>query len=368
VTQLLTRDNTYLLPAVNSSNIIGAYEMGLTPGLLPGRVPANASQKSTREILEAAVGGNIKVLILSGANVVDHFPDQQLATKALETVDTVIAIDCFVNETTQHADIFLPTTVANEKEGSVTNIEGRVQRVVRIVAPQGNVVDDWKWAYLIAERLGEESTIETEDDITNEISCIASSFAHLTPRVLARARDGAIVPIEDNRDVLVKSMAPAVDVPSWEPIASRAAEDEDPLVELDHEEHHPSANVAYADMIDSPFAHEGSSGSALSTNALRLVFVDSFFRASPRKLNSGALSGVTQSHETFSVRIHPDDIAKHNIDVTQMVKVSTSKANTEIHIVADDAIMPGVMVAVDQPRHPLKALVTAGETTDVVVG
>src|SRR5690606_23475295 len=44
VKSLCEIDNVYLLPAVSQSNIMGAYEMGLVPGLLPGRVSENNAE------------------------------------------------------------------------------------------------------------------------------------------------------------------------------------------------------------------------------------------------------------------------------------------------------------------------------------
>ena len=46
-----------------------------------------------------------------------------------------IAIDAFITDSTKRADVFLPVTMWGEKAGSVTNLEGRVQRVGQKVSP-----------------------------------------------------------------------------------------------------------------------------------------------------------------------------------------------------------------------------------------
>ena len=376
VQSLLISENVYLLPAVTTSNMHGAYEMGLAPGLLPGRVADTSvsnvgtwprvptkvgahSQSDTTSILRKAASGDVKVLILVGANPVAHFPDATLAQQALENCENIIALDAFLNESTQHADIFIPTTVANEKDGTVTNIEGRVQRVVQIVAPQGNVFDDWKIADLLSERLDSPTTFETVEDITNEIARVAPSFAHITTTVLSRARDGAIVPIDDNKDALVGSQAPLVQTPSWEPIASRAAADEDPVEELDHEEHHPSANIIYSAMITSAFERESAHAHHLDQYALRLVFIDSFHGPSTLKMNSGALAPVVSAQLNDVVRMHPKDLESISVRDDNLVRLVNDNGTVDIRVVPDKNMMRGIALATMTSSHPLRALVRA---------
>lgn len=383
VESILGQENVVLLPSISPSNVMGAYEMGLAPGLLPGRV-ADTAQESygdwrtlpsnkgaytstgVASIIEKAISGDIKVLILAGANPIAHYTDLTRATKALENVETIIALDCFENESTQHANIFLPVTVANEKEGTVTNVEGRVQRVVQVVAPQGNVFDDWKIATLLADRLGVESNIETAGDITNEIARTATSFAHLTTGILSRARDGAIVPVDDNKDVLVQSTKPAVDTPSWEPIASHAVADEDPRQELDREEHHPSANLYFAPMIGNTFVREPAHAQHLDQYSLRVIFVDSFYRESTMTENSGALNPVSQSHKSFAVRVHPKDVESVALRDDNMVSASNDQGSVNVRVIPDKFVTRGVMVATMSNDHPLRTLLNRdGSVTDV---
>ena len=66
----------------------------------------------------------------------------------------MIAVDAFRTASSRRADVFLPATVWGEKSGTVVNLEGRVQRVQRRVAPEGAVMDDWRIAVELAERLG----------------------------------------------------------------------------------------------------------------------------------------------------------------------------------------------------------------------
>lgn len=383
VQEILKLENVELLPAIATANIAGAYEMGLAPGLLPGRVDQDSvsefgqwirtpqttieqGQNITASILSKARDGEVKVLVLCGANPIAHFSDKTLATTALQNCETIIALDCFMNESSKYANIFFPTTVANEKDGTITNIEGRVQRVVQVVAPQGNVFDDWKIASLIGERLDDLSSCEIVSDVTNEIARVAPSFAHLTTGVLYRARDGAIVPVDENKDVLVSSSAPAVDTPSWEPIASRAFEDEDPFVELNREEHHPSANMIFAPMITSAFERETAHTHHLDQYSLRLVFIDTFHRSSTLKNTSATLEPVSKMRSSDVVRINPKDLDSIVIRDDNLVTFRNDIGSIELHVQPDETVMRGLCVATNYHGHPLRDLVsTALPVTDL---
>src|SRR5690606_25352267 len=81
--------------------------------------------------------GDIKALIMVGADPVADVPDSHLATEALANAEFVVAIDMFHTESTAYADVILPALGFAEKEGTVTNLEGRVQKVNDIVAGAG---------------------------------------------------------------------------------------------------------------------------------------------------------------------------------------------------------------------------------------
>ncbi|MDP9336328.1 MAG: NADH-quinone oxidoreductase subunit NuoG, partial [Actinomycetota bacterium] len=139
------------LSALRRGNVHGALDAGLAPGFLPGRTTLDAGRAwfterwggvpaerglSAEGILRAAADGKIRVLVLVGADPVSDFPDATLARRAIDAVDTIIAVDGFESESTKRAEVFLPCTLWGEKAGTVTNLEGRVQRVGRKVAPE----------------------------------------------------------------------------------------------------------------------------------------------------------------------------------------------------------------------------------------
>ena len=192
------------LSALRRGNVHGAMDAGLVPGFLPGRVTLDAGREwfteawggqlpaakglDTQGILEAAAAGRIEVLVILGSDPVADFPDADLARRAIAGVKNVIAVGGFLTGTSRGSEVVLPPTLAGEKSGSVTNLEGRVQRVNRKVAPEGGAMDDWRIALELALRLGTEIDLATVDEVTDEIARVAPALAGVTDVVARRGR------------------------------------------------------------------------------------------------------------------------------------------------------------------------------------
>ena len=195
------------LPTLHRGNVFGALDMGLAPGLLPGRVtladggPAVAEHwgavpaapgADARGILQAAADGNIEVLILLGADPLGDFPDRPLAEAALDRVGTVVATDLFLNPSAARAHIVFPVAGFTERRGTHTNLEGRVTCQPQIVTPPGTARPDWVIAGELARRLGSDFGFDTPEEVWSEIVRVAPSHRNLTVDDV-EADDGAVV-------------------------------------------------------------------------------------------------------------------------------------------------------------------------------
>ncbi len=107
------------VPLVDYSNSRGASDMGLLPDLLPGYQAAPERGLDYNDMLAAA---DLDVLWVVGAN---PLKDHALAS----TGAFVVVQDLFLTETAKRADIVLPGASAYEKNGTVTNVTGEVQRL-----------------------------------------------------------------------------------------------------------------------------------------------------------------------------------------------------------------------------------------------
>ena len=160
------------LPALRRGNVFGALDMGLAPGLLPGRVSLDAGRArftaawgsvpasvglSTADILASMAGEHdggeqVRALVLLGADPLSDFPDRAVADKALSAGHFVVAVTGHPSESVDaHADVVLPCAVSHERPGTTTNIEGRVSRLGPKITPPGFAWADWMIAVELAD-------------------------------------------------------------------------------------------------------------------------------------------------------------------------------------------------------------------------
>ena len=196
------------LPALRRGNVHGALEMGLAPGLLPGRTSLGADDNwyrsiwgsvpaekgsDTAGIIAKAAAGEIAVLVCLGADPVRDFPSKQLIGEALAVGTSIIAIDAFANETVEEASIVLPAAAFGEREGTHMNLEGRLSLVAKQVNPPGTARSDWMIAAELARRGGIEWDFSSSEDIWEEIAEIVPRLEGISSEAVRNAPDGVLV-------------------------------------------------------------------------------------------------------------------------------------------------------------------------------
>ena len=181
------------------NNARGAVDAGLLPGLLPGgrrlddagavaqawnRLPESPG-RDTRQMLEAAVNGEITALYLVGVDLARDFEDPRLAVAALEAVDSLIVQDVVPNTTTHYADVVLPAMTSQERVGSFTTWEGRRQPFGQTVGPQGQSQQDWDIIRQLALAMGANLGWETANDLRREAAPLMDAAAPAAERLAA---------------------------------------------------------------------------------------------------------------------------------------------------------------------------------------
>jgi NADH-quinone oxidoreductase subunit G len=211
------------LPALRRGNVFGALDMGLAPGVLPGRVGLDAGRDrfraawgtvperaglSAAEILasmagERSEGPGVRALVLLGADPLSDFPDRAVAEKALSAGHFVVAVTGHPSESVDaHADVVLPCAVAHERPGTTTNIEGRVSRLGPKLTAPGFAWEDWMIAAELAAELGGDLGVQSVADLAEELALTAPAYAGLTLEVLHSdaAHDGILMPLDPGAD------------------------------------------------------------------------------------------------------------------------------------------------------------------------
>lgn len=124
------------------------------------------------EIMQLIHSGEIKALISICFNPLVSLPDANFTREALNKLEHYTAIDFFLNETAQHADIVLAGSLHEEEEGTTTSAEGRVIKINKAVNPPGNAKADTEIILELARRLGRGKYFDhfkTSEDIFNEL-------------------------------------------------------------------------------------------------------------------------------------------------------------------------------------------------------
>jgi NADH-quinone oxidoreductase subunit G len=116
-------------------------------------LPSTPNARAVADAWHVAGSGESKperigLLIVSGDEIARDERLRELAGKA----DAVVAIGMFAEELRPFADVVLPATSYLERDGTMVNLEGRVQHLRRAVMPP--CPDELAWAARLAERFG----------------------------------------------------------------------------------------------------------------------------------------------------------------------------------------------------------------------
>ncbi|MGA0878105.1 MAG: molybdopterin-dependent oxidoreductase, partial [Ilumatobacteraceae bacterium] len=169
-----------VLPVLRRGNVRGALHAGL-------------SGSSTTDILKRAADGSVKCLVLLGADPVSDVPDAALARRALSGVEHIIAVDTLLTPSTQAASVVLPAAAFAEKDGTTTNLEGRITELTRKVTVRGTARPDWMIAVELAEALDIDLGLMSVSDVHDRLVRTVPAFARATRAALAEHPDGVVM-------------------------------------------------------------------------------------------------------------------------------------------------------------------------------
>lgn len=317
-----TFDDATVLPLARRGNVYGALDMGLAPNLFPGRVSVTSPGtladswgelptvpgRSTKHMLD----GSLRALVLLGADPVADTPDATGAKKALAAADFVVSIDLFHNSSNATADVILPADGFAEKDGTVTNIEGRVQKVNAITTGHGQSRPDWSILDDLSTRMGRPLGFASAEAIAKEISETAPAYQGVTWDLLDwDERDGVVVPYGD----------------AVQPLSYLPADTPGEIVKGDLVLH--SARTLYDDGV-------------LLRNGLSL-----------HSLAPGA-----------SLHVHPDDASR--LGLGAQATITAGELSATLPVVADSSLARGtVYVPFNQPGGPVLGSDLVVEVTPV---
>ncbi|MGI9034156.1 MAG: NADH-quinone oxidoreductase subunit NuoG [Acidimicrobiales bacterium] len=380
------------LPALRRGNVHGALDMGLAPGVLPGRVSLGAGRQwyeaawgqvpeapglDAMGIMEAAAANRIQGMVLVGADPVSDFPDRTLARRAMAGVGFTVVVDLVLTGAALHADVVLPAAGWAERPGTTTNLEGRVTRLGQKVTAPGTARPDWMIATELAVRMGGDPGFETLDAVAAEIAAVVPSHRGLTPERLGRAasRDGLVVPLrgdpsdDDDAGPVADPTRPVEDIEMS--AALRQGETEpsrpdrpDPTSSLT-----PGGPIASVGSAPAPeglepppaLAFEGTAAAPalrrVDAYSLRLVASRSLYDGGILCASSPSLAGLAPGTRLAA---NPHDLSRLGIRPGDRVRVSSNRASLVLPAVSDAGVPRGsAVVDFNQPGDGAADLIDA---------
>jgi NADH-quinone oxidoreductase subunit G len=328
------------LSALRRGNVRGALELGMAPGVLPGRVTLKAGQGwfaarwptvpetkglDATGILRAAADGKIDTLVLLGADPLADFPDRDLAERGVAGARTVIACDQFLTESVRQADVVMPAAGYAEVDGTTTNLEGRVSTLAREVTPPGTSQPDWAIAADLAFRLGVDLGLESVEQIAREIEMVAPAFAGLLHDLASPSgADGVLVSLPSRSNGQT----------AGEPAAESVAGATDPAAGTEGRSSAPPPTVPVPDwrVIDPPL---------LDAYSLRLVVRRKLYDWGTLLHQSPSLADLA---ERATLRLNPQDFDRLGIVPGDDVRVTSSRGHVTVSTRPDPAVPRGVAV------------------------
>jgi predicted molibdopterin-dependent oxidoreductase YjgC len=154
---LLKKEETILFPLIKQSNALGCFQMGLKNDMPP------------EAVFEKILDGSIKGLWIMGDDPLVSLPGSKEIEGAFKKLEFLIVSDAFLTGTATHAHVVFPSATFAEKSGTFTNLEGRIQKVVKAVNCVGESRPDWQIVSQVAERLGKPFPYTSEREITGAI-------------------------------------------------------------------------------------------------------------------------------------------------------------------------------------------------------
>ena len=207
----LDRPGSGLLPLLARSNVRGACDMGVASERLPGYVPLE--DERTRQHLQGLWdrklptdhGWSAEDLLQSTSGLIVLADDPpsvvrmgQRAMAAMKKIEFLVVLDTFVTPTVQIAHAVLPIASFAETEGTLTNMEGRVQRLHPAANPPGEARVGWQVFAELCARFDAGTSYTSATDVLCEIAQVVPRYGEIAQR---QSEDGwGDVLLTDSKD------------------------------------------------------------------------------------------------------------------------------------------------------------------------
>ena len=158
-------------------NSQGVNDMGVAPNVLPGyRKESRQDLAVFTDLCTLINNHETKALIIADEDVLHRQSDFVKFREAMDKVEFAIVVDQFYTPTAMAADVVLPSCTAMEKDGTFTNIEGRIQKIQKVVEPVGLSRPMWRIFADLAKAMGHDFGYRAVADVSAEIAATVPGY------------------------------------------------------------------------------------------------------------------------------------------------------------------------------------------------
>jgi anaerobic selenocysteine-containing dehydrogenase len=312
------------------------------------------------EEIEGPGQGQVRALLTVAGNPVRTYPNSARLEKALESLEFMVCLDYYVNETTRHADLILPPTGPLERTHydlalnhfAVRNVAKWAEPVVE---PEPGSRDAWTTALELGRRLMGLDALEpaqVDGLVLQQFAGLALAGSRFADRLTVEQVVEAAGPEPGPQrviDVLVR-LGPHGDGCGLEP-------DGLSLARLREHEHGLDLGPL-TPMLPAPVVHEdGLIDLAPERVVADLPRLESWLAdtASPslrlinrrdiRSMNSWLhnLPALAKGRDRCTLQIHPTDAKARGLDPAGEAWVRTKVGTIRVPVEVTEAVMPGVV-------------------------
>ena len=176
-------------------NFVGAHDMGVHPSLLPGYLSVSSSK--TQKTLETSWKASLNTTpgrsfedIIAGVRCKEikavYLAGEVPPLKELANLEFVVVQDIVPTENLQYAHAVLPATTFAEMDGTLTNLEGRVQRLRQAISPVGLSRPGWMIVRDLAKLMGAgDWGYQSSADVMAEIASLVQAYQEVKYETLS---------------------------------------------------------------------------------------------------------------------------------------------------------------------------------------
>ena len=269
--------------------------------------------------------GQIRALLTLAGNPVLSSPNGVQLDRALDSLDFMVSIDFYINETTQHADIILPPTSALEHDHyDLAFLRLAVHNTTRfneaVFEPTSGAKHDWEifngLGQAIAARKGIEIKPLPAPDQLIDLGIQRGPYSEAAGHPLALTLDK------------IKQHPHGLDIGPLQPsLADRLCTEDGKIRLIPDYITEDLARLAAAEQLTQP-------DEMLLIGRRHIRCNNSWMHNSHR---------LVKGKPRWQLLMHPEDLAKHCLENNAQVKIQSRVGAVQTQVLASDEVMPGVV-------------------------